>query len=173
MLSVLHDYRFGQVQTFNEYKKNNRRFTALEIKNTWAAVEDKTMYKYMHSKGKFSYNLAELAAFNKSEEELEKHVGLKNEAISERVSILDGINSNGGEEYGSRNLVLQLFLTIETSYRYGRRFKGSHMSLETGQVESGSYGTPGRFIKGMEQYIQETDKAPHSYHEQHWAGLRE
>jgi hypothetical protein len=184
MLSVLHDYRIvgGQVQTFNEYKKNNSGLTALEIKNTWAAAEDKTMYKYMDTKGgKFSYNLAELGPLlNKSGEELEKYVGLKNEAIFQRVSLvsqaIDGNISTEEKSMASRNLVLQLFLTHRNflSLWTQKRFKGSHMSLETGQVESGSYGTLGRFIKGYaEQYKKGNLDSTIANMKQYWAGLEE
>lgn len=182
MLSVLYDYRVvnGQVQNYNEYKTNNKGLTALELKNTWSAAAGDAMYKFMDVKdGKFSYDMARLEPLlNKTGEELEKYVSLKNEAIFQRVSLvsqaIDGNISPEEKSMASRNLVLQLFLTHRNflSLWTQKRFKGTHMSLETGQVESGSYATLGRFIKGYSEQFQKGDvKDIVKNMKEYWEGL--
>lgn len=182
MLSVTYDYRVlnGQIQNFNEYKLNNSTLSALEIKNTWAAAEGNAMYNFMNVEdGKFSYDMTKLEPLlSKKGEELEKYVGLKNEAIFQRISqvsqAIDGNISTEEKSMASRNLVLQLFLTHRNflSLWTQKRFKGSHMSLESGQVESGSYTTLGKFLKGYaEQYTKGDLKGTVKNMKEYWATL--
>ena len=179
-LSVMHDYRVvnGSIQNFNEFKNANSDLTALEIRNTWSANEKNTMYNFMLTDdGKFNYDKKKIGELlNKSGEELDKYLGLKNEAIYQRISYavqnIDGQMPEEEKSIGQRNFLLSLlivhrsFIPIATA----RRFKGRHTSLLSGQVEEGSYNTMGRFIKGyLEQFSKDDVKNMGKDIKSYWA----
>jgi hypothetical protein len=168
-LSVMYDYRIvnGSIQNFNEFKKANPTLSSLELKNTWNANEQNTMYNFMLTDdGKFNYDKAKMEGLlNRSGEDLEKYLKLKNEAIYQRISYavqnIDGQMPEEEKSISARNLFLQL-LTVHRSFipiATARRFKNKHTSLMSGQVEEGSYRTLGRFVKGyFEQFTKDDVK---------------
>lgn len=179
-LSVMYDYRVvdGSIQNFNEYKKANSTLTALEIKNNWTANEKNAMYNFMDTEdGKFSYKKPELEVLlNKTGEDFEKYLGLKNEAIYQRISYavqnIDGQMPAEEKSIAQRNMLLQL-LTVHRSFipiATARRFKGRHLNLMSGQEEEGSYITMGRFIKGyIEQFTKDDIKNIGKNSKSYWA----
>ena len=168
-LSVMYDYRIvnGSIQNFNEFKKANPTLSSLELKNTWNANEQNTMYNFMLTDdGKFNYDKVKMEALlGRSGEELEKYLKLKNEAIYQRISYavqnIDGQMPEEEKSIAQKNMLLQL-LTVHRSFipiATARRFKNKHTSLMSGQVEEGSYRTLGRFIKGyFEQFTKDDVK---------------
>jgi len=180
MLSVLYDYRVvdGQIMNYNEYKRNNPQMAALELKNTWSASEKNAVYNFIDTNdGKLTYNAEKLKPLL-SVDNYDQYMKLKNEAIFQRVSqvsqLIDGNISPEEKSLASRNMVLQLFMTHRNwlTVATQRRFKGTHLSLDTGQFERGSYSTLGSFIKGyIEQFKKSDIKEIKTDFKDYWATL--